>query len=1142
MAIERVARGSRDAASPDLHSRPCSPDPAVQLGVHGDKEAVIHRVALHPGPRPGPLAGCQWWGPLPDERVARIVSLQLLGVTADIGIIVRREREQGLVGDEQESAARHFRGLFVGVDRYQSRAVRRLVSAVRDVTALHAVFSDNLGGTSTLLTDATATRPAVLAALEDLRRRSTADDVVVVAFSGHGSDTHELVTHDADPENLPTSSISLDEFTDLVSAIPARQLVVVLDCCFSGGAGAKVLNAPLIPRGAPGGLPASTEARLDRMAGVGRLILTASTGDQEAWEDPRLGHGLLTYHLIQALLGAAAPGAHQVALYDLLAYVVREVKAKASGTVAARQEPSLRGHLDGELVWPVFAATGPLYSELYPQTAMTPATEDLAGLRDHGVPQTVLDAWSTRIRCLNPLQIAAINEGDLLRGGNVLAVAPTSSGKTMLGELAAVRAARVGGRSVFLLPTKALVNEQYDRFAATYRPVGLHVLRATGEHSDDVPALLQGQFDLAVLTYEKFAGLALGNPHLLKMLSVVVIDEVQTLVDRGRGAYLEFLLTLLKVRRAVGVAPQVVALSAVLGDLGGLDSWLEATVIRRNERPVPLLEGVLGPDGVFRHLAEDGSEATEPLIAPAGWVQRNRDLVIPLVAKLVADGQQVIVFRSTRGATRFCARYLADSLGLPAATTALDGLASADPSVVLSELRRCLAGGAAFHISDLARDEKIVLEEQFRAPDSRIRVLVSTTTLAQGVNLPAETVVIVELDHPGAAGTTTPYTVAEYKNIAGRAGRLGLTAVGRSVLVVNGPVDAQRRWEGYVSADPEDLHSQLLDVCQDVYTLVLRVVAVAARRGEHLAEDDVRDFLANSFAAHQHRTTAGVDPFPAATVSSTLDELVSVDLMTSGPSGLALTELGTYVAQSGLRVSSAVRVARVLRTLPTAHLNRATLIAAAQLTDELDEVRIRVNKRGWQREQQTFFTELRRHRTAERMLAALPAAHDAAVGIARAKRVVACLLWTGGVAIGRLEELLMKHLPGNDAAGSARAVAARTQDVIGAVVEIARCLHPGAELDRLAGQLPVQLEFGIPAELVPLALHADGVLGRPDLLRLLRQGLTDPAAILMADDDTLAECVGSDASRVALLRRVAQEAQDDAHDLEFADVLPVAVD
>lgn len=128
---------------------------------------------------------------------------------------------------------------------------------------------------------------------------------------------------------------------------------------------------------------------------------------------------------------------------------------------------------------------------------------------------------------------------------------------------------------MFLLPTRALVNEQYARFSRTYGPVGLQTIRATGETADDVPALLRGQFGLAVLTYEKFAGLALGNPHLLKLISVVVIDEVQTIVDPGRGAYLEFLLTALKARRPEGVAPQVVALSAVLG---ATSSWSSTSV------------------------------------------------------------------------------------------------------------------------------------------------------------------------------------------------------------------------------------------------------------------------------------------------------------------------------------------------------------------------------------------------------------------------------------------------------------------------------------------------------------------------------------------------------------------------------------
>lgn len=667
-------------------------------------------------------------------------------------------------GSSAVASARQFHGLFVGINRYRSKSVRRLASASRDAKALHALFSDNLGDTDTaLLVDRDATCAAVVAALTELQTRSTSEDVVVISFSGHGSTTHELVTYDADPDNLPSTSLPLDQFTELVSAIPARQLVVILDCCFAGGAGAKVLNAPLAPRGGLHGLPESTDARLERMAGTGRLVLAAATGEQEAWEDPHLGHGLLTYHLLRALLGAAGGDGTKVRLYDLLAFVTREVKAKASGTVAAEQDPSLRGQMDGELLWPAFTDTGPLYSAQFPSSTLTPVTRDLASLRDHGIPRVVLDTWATRIEKLNDLQVDTINQGRLLTGANVLVTAPTSSGKTMIGELAAIRTAQVGGRSVFLLPTRALVNEQYTRFSRTYDPIGLQTIRATGETADDVPALLQGQFDLAVLTYEKFAGLALGNPHLLKLLSVIVIDEVQTIVDPGRGAYLEFLLTVLKARRPEGVAPQVVALSAVLGDLGGLESWLDANVIARTERPVPLLEGVLGPDGSYRYVDAEGTEGSEQLITPIGWTQRNQELIIPLVHKLVGAGQQVIVFRSTRGAARGCARYLAQSLSLPEAKVALEGLAGSDPSLVLADLRQCLTSGVAFHISDLARDEKIAIEEQFRAPDSDIRVLVSTTTLAQGVNLPAETVIIVELDHPTGPTQTAPYSVAEYK-------------------------------------------------------------------------------------------------------------------------------------------------------------------------------------------------------------------------------------------------------------------------------------------------------------------------------------------------------------------------------------------
>jgi helicase len=69
--------------------------------------------------------------------------------------------------------------------------------------------------------------------------------------------------------------------------------------------------------------------------------------------------------------------------------------------------------------------------------------------------------------------------------------------------------------------------------------------------------LLRGQYDIALLTYEKFAAIALSFPHVLSQAGVVVVDEAQMIANAGRGANLEFILTLIRMRRRQGIEPQV---------------------------------------------------------------------------------------------------------------------------------------------------------------------------------------------------------------------------------------------------------------------------------------------------------------------------------------------------------------------------------------------------------------------------------------------------------------------------------------------------------------------------------------------------------------------------------------------------------
>jgi len=394
-----------------------------------------------------------------------------------------------------------FKGLFIGIDRYASPEINWLSCAKRGATALHALFTDTLGGETMLLTDEQATVAAIRERFEQLATCSP-DDVVVIAFSGHGTETHELVGHDTDPYDLARTTIPLTMLGEWCARIPSRRLLIVLDCCFSGGMGAKALQVEGVPRDIQ-----SVEGKLNQISGEGRVVLTASGPTQKAWESSRLGHGFLTLHLLEALQGPEEiREGDRIGVLRVLDYVVRRV-VDAALQIHREQHPAVRGTFDGEFTWPVLSP-GAVYRAAFPDRGRPIATAEINSLAAFGFPQPVIDAWAGEIPRLNQLQLDAINEFGILRGEHVVASAPTSSGKTMLGELAAVRGALDRRRTLFLLPLKALVNDKLRQFQRVYGPFGIRTIEATGE-TDDISPLLRGRYDIALLTYEKFSAIAL---------------------------------------------------------------------------------------------------------------------------------------------------------------------------------------------------------------------------------------------------------------------------------------------------------------------------------------------------------------------------------------------------------------------------------------------------------------------------------------------------------------------------------------------------------------------------------------------------------------------------------------------------------
>jgi replicative superfamily II helicase len=1009
-----------------------------------------------------------------------------------------------------------FRGFFIGIDRYRSPDIDELSCARRDAVALEALFADTLGGTTVLLTDQHATRKRIaaeFAALEDC----DPDDMVVIAFSGHGSETHELVAHDTDIDNIATTALPLDAVQEWFSRIPAKRLIFFLDCCFSGGLGAKVLRVAAKPRDLR-----STEARLAQLAGDGRIIFTASSATEPAWEHGRYGHGLLTYFLIEGLRGPTdVVSGDRLSLYRLLDYVTARVKA-AAHAIGQLQSPTMRGQIDGELVWPVFVP-GKRFFESFPNLIPTKVTANLSSLTALGFPEELIAAWGQAIPSLNALQIEAVNDFGLLNSAHIVVSAPTSSGKTMIGELAALRHTLQRKRALFLLPLKALVADKRRQFEAIYGGFGLRVIEATGE-TDDIMPLIRGRYDIALLTYEKFAALALTHPHLLAQAGIIVVDEVQMIADASRGANLEFILTLIRMRRQEGIEPQVVALSAVIGDTGGMETWLGGRLLRRTERPVPLAEGVLRADGSFRYLdPATGEERVE-----TGIVQRqygknsSQDWIIPLVRKLVAEGQQIIVFRETKSEARSVANYLAAALGLPAAADAVARMPIADASQANGDLRADLQRGVAFHNADLPPIERRIIEEEFRRQNSGLRVIAATTTLAMGVNTPASTVIIAGLEHPGEQ----PYSVAEYKNLVGRAGRLGYAEKGTSYLLALDSRTEYDFWNRYVTGSPEDLKSRFLDRGTDARSLIVRVLVAASRIAKGGAtSEDIIAFLESSFGAFQAGRNREGWQWSRHDLLIALTDLEQHQLIKRGAGErYELTPIGRLAGESATEVHSIIQLVNALSRLVPDQITDPALITAVQLAAELDQVLFPFNKKSTQKEPQQWLNELRGQGVPGLLLDSLrTAVNDGHTATLRAKKAVACLLFVSGKPMAEIETIVTQFSGAfGGAAGPVRNVAARSCDLLPVAARIAEILHPTLELgDRLA-RLVVRLTYGVPGSVADIAREAGAHLLRGDYCALAQAGLGNPSDIAGTDDVTLLVVLSGDSSKLAIVRAAAE--------------------
>ena|SRR3989338_3396781 len=187
---------------------------------------------------------------------------------------------------------------------------------------------------------------------------------------------------------------------------------------------------------------------------------------------------------------------------------------------------------------------------------------------------------------LRPSQVKSVEAG-LLDGKNLLVCTPTASGKTLIAELAAVSAVlSMKGKAIYVVPLKALAAEKYNDFKKRYGSF-IRVGISIGDLDSADPYL--ADYDLIICTAEKLDSLIRHHAPWIRMVAVVVVDEIHVLNDTGRGPTLEILITIL---RQLLPKVQLIALSATIGNPEELAAWLGAELVVDTWRPVRLHQGV----------------------------------------------------------------------------------------------------------------------------------------------------------------------------------------------------------------------------------------------------------------------------------------------------------------------------------------------------------------------------------------------------------------------------------------------------------------------------------------------------------------------------------------------------------------------
>lgn len=737
-------------------------------------------------------------------------------------------------------------------------------------------------------------------------------------------------------------------------------------------------------------------------------------------------------------------------------------------------------------------------------------------LEAYNVQPDILAIWRETVGPeLLPVQEKAVKQFGLFSEGNLIVFSPTSSGKTFIGEMAAVKAARENTKVFYLVPQKALAEEKFQEFRQRYGKDGIKVVVSSRDHREYDQEIERRDFQIAVVVFEKMQALLVSKPQLMEAVGLVVVDELQLITDETRGPTLELLLTKLRI---AGSRPRILGLSAVLGRAQALAEWLGARLLVDTHRPVELRKGVLCR-GKFTYQEHNSGRRGEEEFNDCPSEKRH-ELVLAAAEELARRGEQVLVFLPDRVATVTFAQMLAARVRLPSLEVAIEELREQEETHAREALFQVLSSSVAFHNADLSPEERALVERHFRS--GGIRVLFSTSTLAMGMNLPTKNVILDgkrwQYLRRYGRWSLEDISKSEYENMSGRAGRLGLARdFGRSILVTNSPFEADVWLRHYVEADFEDIVPTLKDAPLENHVVNLLASGLARSRAE------LCDLLLSSFTGVVYWTQKmSREEFVAA-----LDRAVRLcadgGLVREDADGrLAVTDLGRACATKGIGVDTGLALAAWAREARSAALSEIEVLTVVSLCPAGTEVYVSMGKD--ERRVCDYRGEILR-RAADAGVSDRPvferlAADQTSLEYENAKALKKALFLSDWIDELRTKDIEKRYRVW---AGALRRVGEEYAWLVEALGAVAQACGWADARRRELDELSERLLHGVRADAVPLARLRVRGLGRALVRRLVSAGLADADALRAAGAEAVRKALNHCGAFAALWAKLSEE-------------------